>query len=72
MKPSQMTKEQLTAILNANSEGQKWSPHFDGQNKEGVAVASFFSNSDMRSGYFSARMAQKPEQLCYGQSITLR
>ena len=47
-----MTNEQLDAILKSNSEGQKWVPHFDGQNKAGVAISSAFSGADMRSGYF--------------------
>ena len=49
---SKMTQDQLNAILNANSDGQKWQPFFDGQNKDGVAIASSISGSDMRSGYF--------------------
>jgi len=47
-----MTKEQLDAILKSNADGQKWESHFDGGNKEGVAIASSLSGSDMRSGYF--------------------
>jgi hypothetical protein len=47
-----MTNEQLDAILKSNADGQKWEPHFDGQNKAGVAISSAISGSDMRSGYF--------------------
>jgi hypothetical protein len=49
---SNMTKEQLDAILKSNSDGQKWTAHFDGQDKVGTAIASSLSGSDMRSGYF--------------------
>ena len=51
-KASKMTKEQLDAILASNSDGQKWEAFFDRGNKVGVAIASAFSGSDMRSGYF--------------------
>lgn len=47
-----MTREQLDAILSVNSDGQKWHPFFDGQNKAGVAISSAVSGADMRSGYF--------------------
>lgn len=47
-----MTNEQLEAILNSNAMGQKWKPHFDGQNQAGVEIASELSGSDMRSGYY--------------------
>lgn len=49
---SKMTNEQMDAILSVNSDGQKWQPFFDGQNKAGVAIASSLSGADMRSGYF--------------------
>lgn len=47
-----MTIEQLDAILASNADGQKWVPHFDGQNKAGVAISSALSGADMRSGYY--------------------
>ena len=47
-----MTMEQLDAILNSNSDGPKWVPHFDSQSQIGVAISSIISKSDMRSGYF--------------------
>lgn len=47
-----MTKEQLDAILSVNSDGQKWQPFFDGEDKAGVQISSALSGADMRSGYF--------------------
>lgn len=50
--PQVMTEAQFQAVLDANSDGMKWTFKPNSTNPEGTAIASALSGADMRSGCF--------------------